>query len=462
METICTRKLQEDITRKKREIEEEKLKLQYLKKKALREQWLMDGLSPQSQQDQEAMKLQAHDEEQQTKVLQSNIHRYEQQQSFIYVHCICFWKSNLFLLSTALFAMEINVQKDLKTGESQVLSTATVMPQELPQNGVKVYDDGRKSIFAVKSDGKKIQNGVGELSTLEVEELLRKATEKQYKTDVEYHKPVFASSFSRPSTPKRQERDEISPGPGNEQETFKTQPEIFKRELTQPGGKMGQASSYIPHQSLGREVWQPDPQSVCNVRNDVINSDQTHSDTNNTSGLWQSFKANGAAVQMDASPNYKDPAHLENSKVNVLNAVPRNIDSTEPVTMIFMGFQNVDEEEDGCGGLGDDDVIQAELVVINDDDDDNDQDTALSYHAKGYYSKVFQPHMNSHVEQYLTDTETSCGKNNAIPYPTTAHLLGQESVLSNTWPNSQPHKQGSGDGTEDPCSTGRPKKHYCM
>ncbi|XP_018609634.2 uncharacterized protein palmdb isoform X2 [Scleropages formosus] len=73
------RKLQEDITRKKREIEEEKLKLQYLKKKALREQWLMDGLSPQSQQDQEAMKLQAHDEEQQTKVLQSNIHRMEKE-----------------------------------------------------------------------------------------------------------------------------------------------------------------------------------------------------------------------------------------------------------------------------------------------------------------------------------------------------------------------------------------------
>ncbi|KAL4635096.1 palmdelphin isoform X1 [Arapaima gigas] len=73
------RKLQEDIARKKREIEEEKLKLQYLKKKALREQWLMDGLSPQSEQDQEAMKLQAHDDEQQTKVLQSNIHRMEKE-----------------------------------------------------------------------------------------------------------------------------------------------------------------------------------------------------------------------------------------------------------------------------------------------------------------------------------------------------------------------------------------------
>ncbi|XP_036378571.1 palmdelphin isoform X1 [Megalops cyprinoides] len=73
------RKIQEDIAIKRREIEEEKLKLQYLKKKSLREQWLMDGLSPQSTQEQEAMKLQAQDDQQQSKVLQSNILRIEKE-----------------------------------------------------------------------------------------------------------------------------------------------------------------------------------------------------------------------------------------------------------------------------------------------------------------------------------------------------------------------------------------------
>ncbi|XP_029934935.1 palmdelphin-like [Myripristis murdjan] len=73
------RRVQEDIAKKRRQIEEEKLKLQYIKKKALREQWLMDGLSQQSQEEQEAMKLQAQDEQEQSDQLQSNIHRIEKE-----------------------------------------------------------------------------------------------------------------------------------------------------------------------------------------------------------------------------------------------------------------------------------------------------------------------------------------------------------------------------------------------
>ncbi|XP_072307313.1 uncharacterized protein palmdb [Eucyclogobius newberryi] len=65
------KRIREDISRKRRDIEEEKLKLQYIKKKSLREQWLMDGL--QSEEEREAMKIQAQDELQRTTQLQSNI-----------------------------------------------------------------------------------------------------------------------------------------------------------------------------------------------------------------------------------------------------------------------------------------------------------------------------------------------------------------------------------------------------
>ncbi|XP_032360250.1 mediator of RNA polymerase II transcription subunit 15 isoform X3 [Etheostoma spectabile] len=73
------RRIQENIAKKRRQIEEEKLKLQYIKKKALREQWLMDGLSKQSEEEQEAMRLQAQDEQQQSDHLQSNILRIEKE-----------------------------------------------------------------------------------------------------------------------------------------------------------------------------------------------------------------------------------------------------------------------------------------------------------------------------------------------------------------------------------------------
>lgn len=58
-----------------------------------------------------------------------------------------------FLLSlSALFAMEINVTKNLLTGESTVLSTATVPTEELSRHtGLKVFDDGRKCVYALNS-----------------------------------------------------------------------------------------------------------------------------------------------------------------------------------------------------------------------------------------------------------------------------------------------------------------------
>lgn len=42
--------------------------------------------------------------------------------------------------------------KNLVTGESTVLSTAAVPPEELNQHtGLKVYDDGRKCVYALNS-----------------------------------------------------------------------------------------------------------------------------------------------------------------------------------------------------------------------------------------------------------------------------------------------------------------------
>ncbi|KAL7874372.1 hypothetical protein SRHO_G00053420 [Serrasalmus rhombeus] len=71
------RRIQEDIAKKRREIEEVKLKLQYLKKKALREQWLMDGLCGQNDEEEHAMRVQAQEEQQRAELLQSDIDRIE-------------------------------------------------------------------------------------------------------------------------------------------------------------------------------------------------------------------------------------------------------------------------------------------------------------------------------------------------------------------------------------------------
>uniref|UniRef100_A0A671P8J6 Palmdelphin n=1 Tax=Sinocyclocheilus anshuiensis TaxID=1608454 RepID=A0A671P8J6_9TELE len=186
------------------------------------------------------------------------------------------------LYSEATYTMKISVEKDLRSGESHILSTATIAPLDLQQQGIKVYDDGHKSVYALAPDGRDSQNDMNEMSPLEVEELLMKASEKKDPTDEQLRITPTADS------------------------------------------------------GLGFGRFSPLNQK-------------------------------------------------EDSSVNFMSFLPAEVESGEPVTMIFMGYQNVESDEEDEG-------IQAELVVISDDDDGEDSEEAtLSYHPLGYRSKIFKP-----------------------------------------------------------------------
>uniref|UniRef100_A0A3Q1HDD7 Palmdelphin n=1 Tax=Anabas testudineus TaxID=64144 RepID=A0A3Q1HDD7_ANATE len=165
---------------------QEKLKLQHLKKKALREQWLLQDSVSQNA---------AKSRKQQSLLIEMEILYLEREESIVstkeslilnrlkavekspeeiikHVSCFCV---------LALFAMEINVTKNPLTGKSTVLSTATVPPAELNlDNGHEVYDDGRKCVYGLNSQqGSRDLSCISELSATEVEELLRSATVHQ-------------------------------------------------------------------------------------------------------------------------------------------------------------------------------------------------------------------------------------------------------------------------------------------
>ncbi|KAJ8397544.1 hypothetical protein AAFF_G00438200 [Aldrovandia affinis] len=503
------RKVQEDIANKRGEVEEEKLKLQYLKKKALREQWLMDGLSIQSAQEQEAMELQAQDSQQQSKVLQSNINRMEkeiealekqettistneqlilkrlkevekttediikavnadtQQEPIQYIYSAIpdipksYKPSQLKKLQSpilgpdddqpkkALFAVEINVEKDMKTGESQVLSTATVSPQEFQQKGVKVYDDGRKSVYALRSDGQVARNGMGQLTPGEVEELLRKATEKQTNSDVEYHEPVFSTPYSPPSTPKRPDR------PNGQSETCKypssAQPEVPRSDGAPFQGEAKHLPPHIPHANADSHGCTDKPPG--NSLSPSTNGGEMRLDLNAQgpvqAPLPESRENRRAAPPAESGVRHRglSPSHRDNSQPSN-SALATNLDSTEPVTMIFMGYQSVDSEQEAHQDLGCDEAIQAELVVISDDNDSSDG--PLSYHPDGYHSKIFQPHLNSKASPRLTANRN---RSNASPY--TAIDQPQESGSGPSLLSPCPDVTGQveGDGIEDPSAS---------
>ncbi|XP_075993293.1 uncharacterized protein LOC142988139 [Genypterus blacodes] len=190
-------RVQADIRQKKLELDQEKLKLQHLKKKALREQWLLqDATSHNATVSPQQQSLQA--DQQQTRVLQRNIYRIEKEVESLEREESMISTNESFILNrlkaverraeeiikalTPLFAMEINVTKNVLTGESTVVSTADVPPQDFNQHaGVKVYDDGRKCVYALMSqEGSHEQVCMPELSANEVEQLLRSATEHRH------------------------------------------------------------------------------------------------------------------------------------------------------------------------------------------------------------------------------------------------------------------------------------------
>ncbi|RXN11793.1 A-kinase anchor 2-like isoform X2 [Labeo rohita] len=80
--------------------------------------------------------------------------------------------------------MEISVEKDRKTGATKILSASTVSPRDVHQRGVKVYDDGRKVIYEVRSGGSTtLENGTHPWGPGEVDELMQQVGKTQQRSD---------------------------------------------------------------------------------------------------------------------------------------------------------------------------------------------------------------------------------------------------------------------------------------
>ncbi|NWU93280.1 PALMD protein, partial [Upupa epops] len=499
-------------------------------KKALREKWLLDGLSSLTPKEQEEMQKQNRADQEQTHKLEQDIFRLEKEiealereemevsakeeailkklksvekttediiksvktekagvekegADYIYANIPDLPKHfrPSALRSTApaatdeeerrkaLFAMEIKVEKDMKTGENTVLSTIPLPSKEFKEMGIKVYDDGRKSVYAVPSNGSTAQNGV-ELAPVEVEDLLRQATEKNSQSPTEYHEPVFANKFCRPVTPLK---DKSAPGPKvedthrREMNGFNNLTDLFsKKQLfmqqhiengcDHPKVIQPKSPSPVLSHSERKVHTHPDNRMVHNedrkaAQEELKPYQKTRERHSETRGL---------------SPhhlNEKSPAPQEEEDVqyNIVQAVPCYVDDSEPVTMIFMGYQRVDDDNTEIDQKLSryDGVIRAELVVIDDDDEDDSKSEKPAYHPIGHYSQVYQPPSSKSTEVPQANPVSSLGITlNKVPHKNSISLKEQEEHLSSPMHRTFLQGQVSGDGTEDPSLTGNRKR----
>lgn len=330
--------------------------------------------------------------------------------------------------------MEITVERDKKTGQCQVVATANITPETFRDRGLKVYEDGRKSVYALNPDGGEPLNGtVREMTPSQVEELLDRAGDKDVPSDVQYYQPVYSVTYagnSRPSTPRTPNKTpKPSPSPcsslGNTSPMNGTQAHLDTdvsrtpilseqdaklRTKREPSGARADVAGDRPHLGtkapLGHthhtktEVNGPSLVSV-KARTDAI---PTAAQLLNAAA--DDCRPSAMAIRMpEADPDalMGDFSHWPfcsegTTTLNIVKTLPEERQGSEPVTMIFMGYEKADDED------GDD--FQAELVVVGDSSDEDereDKDEAwyaahgsdaegcLSYHPEGYTSRVFRP-----------------------------------------------------------------------
>lgn len=378
--------------------------------------------------------------------------------------------------------MEISVERDKRTGKSQVVSTATITPETIQDKGLKVYDDGHKSVYALNPDGGKMLNGaVGEMTPTELEELLLQATDKNFPTEVQYHQPVYSIPYtgsSRSSTPRTPNKTQWqTPTPGSspflgdislrnqfcrEEKPRSHYPEGWKKQSKTPSPNLNQQDSTSRVQTPVEETkrnyshiqgqFSSDrhliPQPLFGTKTPCgLTNSKTDVNTPKPAALL-SVKAQSEGMPAPIQPIHRAVERQSislashNSEVypdaltesmNLVNTLPEELQS-EPVTMIFMGYENAEDEEK--------EDIQAELVIIG-NSDDNDDDEALyvtkesdmgeclSYHPEGYKSKVFQPKAGiakvTGCRDIIEDTYTNWDEL-GLHKPTFIHKPGKHSL----------------------------------
>ncbi|NXP75916.1 PALM protein, partial [Ramphastos sulfuratus] len=310
------RKRQAEIENKRRQLEDDRRQLQHLKSKALRERWLLEGAPASGSEEDEAMKKQMQEDEVKTKELEETIQRLEKElETLENGSSAASTKENLAevaapakeekaepipntqkvgmvlsekkvssspmkavegtdMMKAAMYSVEITVEKDRVTGETKVLSSTTMLPQNHCLQGVKVYEDELKVVHAVSAEDGALQNGAHPLSSSEVDELLHKADEATLSEAAGHEASAKASG-------------EAGSAPGSQKPTP-------RREITGLQAKPRESTTVLP---TGEEI---------------------------------------------------EPSR------------------EQPVTMIFMGYQNVEDENETKKVLGLEGTIKAELVVIED------------------------------------------------------------------------------------------------
>ncbi|XP_056132919.1 paralemmin 1a [Lampris incognitus] len=324
------RKRQIEIENKKRQLEDDKRQLQHLKSKALRERWLLDG-APSAGPEQDEVKKQLEEDEAKTKDLEETISRLEKEMMDLETEGSLTDTYSKNTLQDQHITVKCHNSPHLDYAES----LSDVMVQEVKGNGSPEMErpPGKpevvvREVSAVCSPTEPVQT------------LMRAA---MYSVEIKV------------------ERDKVT----GETKVLSSNT-LLPVDLSHQGVKVYEDEQKVVHEMNGEnEVHQL---SSSEVEELLHKADEV-------SMLSQTVSDSAVPILLPL-----DVPHQPRVEITGLEAKPSSTSrpskepvfaeasSEKPVTMVFMGYQSVEDEEETQKVLGLEGTVKAELVLIQDGD----------------------------------------------------------------------------------------------
>ncbi|CAK6445733.1 unnamed protein product [Pipistrellus nathusii] len=307
------RKKQAEIENKRRQLEDDRRQLQHLKSKALRERWLLEGTPSSASEGDEDMRRQMQEDEQKARHLEESISRLEQE----------------------IEALENTDARPAAAKEN----VAAPSPAKETQKAEVVLNSQQTPVGTPKA-AKSVSNTP--LRTVEGSTMMKAA---MYSVEITV------------------EKDKVT----GETRVLSSTTSLPREPLLQ-GVKVYEDETKVVHAVDGTAVNGIQPLSSSEVDDLIHKADEvTLSEAGPAPGAAEAGGTSAEAGRT-ATPSRREITGVQAQPGEATSGPPGIQPGQEPpVTMIFMGYQNVEDEAESQKVLGLQDTITAELVVIGDE-----------------------------------------------------------------------------------------------
>ncbi|XP_019369052.1 PREDICTED: paralemmin-1 isoform X1 [Gavialis gangeticus] len=315
------RKRQTEIENKRRQLEDDRRQLQHLKSKALRERWLLEGTPSSASEEDEAMKKQMQEDEAKTRELEETIQRLEKE-------------------------LEI-----LENGESvpctkDSLAEGTAASAPAPEE--KIEEKAQKTPVAAVKAEKKVSNSP--MKAMEGTDMMKAA---MYSVEITVEKDRVTGETKVLSSTTLLPKDHCLQGVKVYEDELKVVHAVRMEDGALENGVHLLSSSEVD--------------DLIHKADEVTLSEASERD----SKVKEAPKAGGESHPPSQAPTPRKEITGVQAKPVESPKLLASGDGAEPskeqpVTMIFMGYQNVEDENETKKVLGLEGTIKAELVVIED------------------------------------------------------------------------------------------------